>query len=261
MSRWPQRQICWPACLTRTQPPGAPVQSAITLERVVVGWLAEAVGCKGFTGSLTGGGSPANLMALAMARESRLPANEHGARPGTVYASEQAHMSIPKAVALLGLGHDNLRLIPCDDEFRMRTDELRKAIASDVAAGLTPIAIVGSAGTVTTGSIDPLQELAANRAYLSEHGFTSMAPTAHWRRSPQPEKFCRAERRRLALTRSAQVAVSTGRLRLPALSRSCRSACGLLRTPATTLSLCWKIPSRASPFLKNRWSCRDASGR
>ncbi len=135
--------------------------SAITLERIVVGWLAELVGCKGFGGSLTGGGSPANLMALAMAREARLPANEHGARPGTIYASEQAHMSIPKAVALLGLGHDNLRLIPCDDEFRMRSDELRKAIGRDVAAGLTPIAIVGSAGTVSTGSIDPLRELAA----------------------------------------------------------------------------------------------------
>ncbi len=135
--------------------------SAATIERTVVGWLAEAVGCTGFSGSLTGGGSPANLMALAMAREARLPANEHGARPGTVYASEQAHMSIPKAVALLGLGRDNLRLIPCDDKFRMRPEELRKAITRDVAAGLTPIAIVGSAGTVATGSIDPLRELAA----------------------------------------------------------------------------------------------------
>ena len=135
--------------------------SAITLERMIVNWVAELVGCKGFSGSLTGGGSPANVMALAMAREARLPANEHGARPGTVYASEQAHMSIPKAVALLGLGHDNLRLISCDDEFRMRSEELRNAISRDVAAGLTPIAIVGSAGTVATGSIDPLRELAA----------------------------------------------------------------------------------------------------
>ena len=61
--------------------------SAVTIERVVVGWLAEAIGCAGFTGSLTGGGSSANLMGLAMAREARMPANESGARPGTIYAS------------------------------------------------------------------------------------------------------------------------------------------------------------------------------
>jgi aromatic-L-amino-acid/L-tryptophan decarboxylase len=134
--------------------------SAVTIERTVVNWLAKAIGCEGYVGSLTGGGSPANLMALAMAREARLPANESGARPGTVYMSEQAHMSIPKAVALLGIGRDNLRLIPCDDEFRMRPEALRQAIQRDIAAGLTPIAIVGSAGTVATGSIDPLSELA-----------------------------------------------------------------------------------------------------
>jgi glutamate/tyrosine decarboxylase-like PLP-dependent enzyme len=134
--------------------------TALTMERVVVGWLAQAIGCDGFTGSLTGGGSVANLMALAMAREAHLPANESGARPGTVYASEQVHMSIPKAVALLGIGRDNLRYIPCDDDFRIRTDLLRTAIQRDVEAGLTPIAIVGSAGTVATGSIDPLVELA-----------------------------------------------------------------------------------------------------
>ncbi len=135
--------------------------SAVTLERTVVGWLAQAVGCEGFGGSLTGGGSAANLMALAMARESRLPANEGGARPGTVYASEQAHMSIPKAVALLGIGRDYLRYIACDDDFRMRPDLLRAALKRDVASGFTPIAIVGSAGTVATGSIDPLAELGA----------------------------------------------------------------------------------------------------
>jgi glutamate/tyrosine decarboxylase-like PLP-dependent enzyme len=100
-------------------------------------------------------------MALAMARESRLPANECGAQPGTVYTSEQAHMSIGKAVALLGIGRDNLRLIPCDENFRMRVDELGKAIAQDVAAGLKPICIVASAGTVATGSIDPLPEVGA----------------------------------------------------------------------------------------------------
>lgn len=136
--------------------------SAATIEQVVVGWLAEAIGCEGFTGTLTGGGSPANLMGLAMAREARVPANDGGVtRRGTVYASEEAHMSIGKAVALLGIGREHLRLIACDDRFRMRTDLLREAIAGDQAEGLTPVALIGTAGTVSTGSIDPLPELAS----------------------------------------------------------------------------------------------------
>jgi len=162
--------------------------SATTLEHTVIGWLAEAIGCPGFAGSLTGGGSPANLMALAMAREARLPANESGARPGTVYASDQVHMSIPKAVALLGIGRENLRLVACDHDFRIRTDDLRRAIARDVAAGLTPIAIVGSAGTVATGSIDPLAELAAiardcGAWFHVDGAYGALAAIA------QPEKF------------------------------------------------------------------------
>ncbi len=52
--------------------------SGVTIERTVVRWLAEAVGCPGFAGTLTGGGSAANLMGLAMAREAKTPANEHG---------------------------------------------------------------------------------------------------------------------------------------------------------------------------------------
>jgi glutamate/tyrosine decarboxylase-like PLP-dependent enzyme len=135
--------------------------AAVTIERVVIDWLAQAMGCTGFMGSLTGGGSTANLMALAMARESRTPANESGVeRPGTVYASEQVHMSIPKAIALLGLGRRYLRLIPCDAQFQIRLDLLEDAIASDVRDGHIPVAIVGTAGTVATGSIDPLRELA-----------------------------------------------------------------------------------------------------
>lgn len=66
--------------------------AGVTIERTVVGWLAEAVGCKGFSGTLTGGGSAANLMGLAMARESRIPANDcgvHNAGAGVIYASEQ----------------------------------------------------------------------------------------------------------------------------------------------------------------------------
>ncbi|MCJ9672048.1 pyridoxal-dependent decarboxylase [Neorhizobium sp. SHOUNA12B] len=134
--------------------------AAVSIERAVIGWLAEAVGCQGFSGSLCGGGSIANLMGLAIAREHILPANEDGARHGVVYASEQVHMSIPKAMALLGLGRKNLRLIPVDAEFRLQTDALKSAIANDRKAGKFPMAIVASVGTVTTGAIDPLVEIA-----------------------------------------------------------------------------------------------------
>ena len=65
-----------------------------------------------------------------------------------VYASEQVHMSIPKAIALLGLGRSNLRAIPVDEDFRLRTDALEAAIASDRKSGKTPVGIVASVGTV-----------------------------------------------------------------------------------------------------------------
>ena len=135
--------------------------AAVAIERTVVGWLAQAVGCGGFAGSLTSGGSAANLMGLAMAREAKAPANEQGAQPGVVYASQEVHMSVPKALALLGLGRANLRLVAVDDHFRMRPDALEAAIADDRRAGRRAIAVVASAGTVTTGAIDPLAEVAA----------------------------------------------------------------------------------------------------
>ncbi len=138
--------------------------AAATLERTVVGWLAQAIGCAGFRGSLTGGGSSANLMGLAMAREAKMPANESGVRgvpQGIVYTSQEVHMSIPKGVALLGIGRKNLRLIPTDQNFRMIPAELEQAIQRDKAEGKIPIAVVASAGAVNTGSIDPLPEIAA----------------------------------------------------------------------------------------------------
>jgi aromatic-L-amino-acid/L-tryptophan decarboxylase len=135
--------------------------SANAIERTVVRWLASAIGCEGFSGSLTLGGSSANLMGLCMARESKAPANQSGVHGGVTYCSTEAHMSTPKAAALLGLGHDAVRLIAIDGAFRMRTDDLRQAIQRDVHAGLKPIAVVASAGTTATGSIDPLREIAA----------------------------------------------------------------------------------------------------
>jgi glutamate/tyrosine decarboxylase-like PLP-dependent enzyme len=135
--------------------------SAVIIEQTVVGWLAEAIGCPGFRGHLTGGGSSANLMGLAMARETKTPANEKGIEPGgVVYASNEVHMSIPKSIALLGIGRENLRLIPTDDSLRMIPAQLEAQILRDKAAGRTPIAVVASAGTVSTGAIDPFPQIA-----------------------------------------------------------------------------------------------------
>jgi len=134
--------------------------AAVTLERQLIGALAASLGCDGYRGSFCGGGSMANLMALAMARETRLPANAAGARPAVVYASSEVHMSIPKAMALLGLGRENLRLIPTDERYRMSLAHLREAICADRAAGRQPLAVVATSGTVNTGSIDPLADIA-----------------------------------------------------------------------------------------------------
>lgn len=135
--------------------------AAVAIEKIVVSWLASAIGCAGYYGSLTGGGSSANLMGLAMARESKLPANLEGCgkRRGVIYASEEVHMSIPKSIALLGIGRDNLRLIPTDESFHMIPEELDRTMLRDHAAGSVPIAVVASAGTVNTGAVDPLAQI------------------------------------------------------------------------------------------------------
>jgi aromatic-L-amino-acid decarboxylase len=140
--------------------------AAVTIERTVAEWLAQAIGCPGFRGYLTGGGSSANLMGLAMAREAKIPGNENGVSSGgVVYASTEVHMSIPKSVALLGIGRDNLRLIETDDSFQMIPEDLDRQIERDQRAGKVPFAIVASAGTVNTGSIDPLSRIAE----IAEH--------------------------------------------------------------------------------------------
>jgi aromatic-L-amino-acid/L-tryptophan decarboxylase len=135
--------------------------AAVMIEKTAVRWLAQAIGCPQFHGHLTGGGSSANLMGMAMAREAAAPANETGYRgKGVVYAADQIHMSIPKSIALLGIGRNNLHLIPTDSSWRMIPHELDRRIVQDKAAGKTPLSVVASAGTVNTGAIDPFRQIA-----------------------------------------------------------------------------------------------------
>ncbi len=142
--------------------------AAIHVEHRVMRWLAEMLGYPASSeGILVSGGSMANFTALAAARRAMTPGNvrEDGlAGPGrprlTVYASDQVHSCVEKAVELLGIGTNQLRKIETDDRFRIRTDALEAAVAADRKAGFLPAIVVGNAGTVNTGAIDPLDSLA-----------------------------------------------------------------------------------------------------
>jgi aromatic-L-amino-acid/L-tryptophan decarboxylase len=142
--------------------------AAIHVETRVVAWLAEMIGYPtSAEGVLVSGGSMANFTAIAAARRATTPGNvrEDGLagpdrpRP-TVYCSDQTHACVDKAVDLLGIGTAQLRKIETDERFRIRVPELRAAIAADRGAGYRPAIVVGNAGTVNTGAIDPLDELA-----------------------------------------------------------------------------------------------------
>ncbi|HEX6886390.1 MAG TPA: aminotransferase class V-fold PLP-dependent enzyme [Planctomycetota bacterium] len=141
-------------------------QSAVAVEEQVLGWLRELFGLpRAGDGILTSGGSVANLLGLAAARHAHAPdAREHGLAGGprlVLYGSEESHSSIDKAVELLGLGRASFRRLPVDAHYRLRLETLEEALAADRARGLVPFAVVGNAGTVNTGAIDPLAELAA----------------------------------------------------------------------------------------------------
>jgi aromatic-L-amino-acid decarboxylase len=108
-------------------------------------------------GLFTTGGSMATFNAIVCARERHLGPE---IRRGVLYTSDQAHHSILKAAKLAGVMPDRVRAIPSDDRYRMRLDALAEAIAADRQAGLTPFAVVSSAGTTNTGAVDPLDQLA-----------------------------------------------------------------------------------------------------
>ncbi|MEK6283456.1 MAG: aminotransferase class V-fold PLP-dependent enzyme [Acidobacteriota bacterium] len=144
--------------------------AATEVERAVVRWLGSLVGfSNNASGVLTSGGSMANFIALFVAHRTKSAAGGSLGRKGlwisgapmTIYASEEIHLSIPKAADLMGVGRDQVRLVPCDERLRMDVGKLRKAIETDLKKGQKPFCVVGSAGTVNTGAVDPLAELAA----------------------------------------------------------------------------------------------------
>jgi len=141
--------------------------SAIHVETQVLNWLKEALGYPAAaSGQITSGCSAANLIGLAVARNAR-PGFDlrrdglHAApRKMVLYASQEIHSSIQKAVELLGLGSDALRRVPTNQSYQVDIQALKSAIVADRRKGYQPFCVVGAAGTANTGALDDLRALA-----------------------------------------------------------------------------------------------------
>jgi len=130
----------------------------VQLEANALDWLREWMDFPAEArGLFTTGGSMATFNAIVCAREKFLGAD---IRRGVLYTSDQAHHSVLKSAKLAGVMPDRVRPIESDAAFRLRIDRLRDRIAVDRRAGLTPFAVVSSAGTTNTGAVDPLDAIA-----------------------------------------------------------------------------------------------------
>jgi len=145
---------------------------ATLIEQKVVDWTLQQIGLpQGSEGIFTSGGTQSNLMAMLLARDSRVAketperlVKHHGlpaeASRWRIFTSALSHFSIQKSCALLGLGYEAVIAVDYDDDYKMDSRQLAQAMAQAVAEGLIPIAVVATAGTTDFGSIDPLAEIA-----------------------------------------------------------------------------------------------------
>jgi len=143
--------------------------AATEIERQTVRWIAEFIGFPSDAGGLlVSGGNMANFVGFLAARAAKagldvrktgLAGRERAKSPLLVYASAETHTWIQKATDLFGLGTDAIRWIPADDHQRMKTAELRRQIELDRKNGGHPFIVVGTAGSVSTGAVDPLPEI------------------------------------------------------------------------------------------------------
>ncbi len=161
--------------------------AATEVEDVVMEWLRQMLGLSpAFTGVIHDSASTATLCALLCAREraTGFAQNRGGLQaegaPLVVYASDQAHSSVPKAALLAGFGADHLRLLATDDAHALRVDLLEASLRDDLAAGRRPCALVAAVGTTGTTALDPLSQMAdlAERHGLWLHVDAALAGTA-----------------------------------------------------------------------------------
>ena len=115
--------------------------------------------CEEAGGLFVSGGSIANLTAMTAARDTKLTEDQRS--NAVVYLSDQTHVSAAKGLHMIGFGKNQIRIIAADEEFRMDMDALKEAVAQDLQAGRKPFAVIASAGTTNTGSVDPMKEIAA----------------------------------------------------------------------------------------------------
>lgn len=148
------------ACAINRYVPMANAAPALAqIEATVIRWFCDLFGYPAEAqGILTSGGSMANFAAVVAARHARL-----GERfgDGVLYATDQVHHSVAKAAKIAGLPADNVRAVPTTPDKRMDPDGLAAEVTHDRAAGRRPFCVVASAGTVNTGIVDPLAEIAA----------------------------------------------------------------------------------------------------
>ena len=141
------------------------------LETRMMAWLGRMIGLPdGFHGVIQDTASGASLCALLTARERATGWRGNEAGLGALgaegvrlaaYVSEEAHSSIEKDAMIAGYGRAGLRRIPAGDDFAMRVDALERAVAEDLAAGVTPACVVATLGTTGVGAVDPLGPIAA----------------------------------------------------------------------------------------------------
>ena len=188
------------------------------VELEVLGWFKDWVGYPPeAAGILVSGGSAANMTALACARESRAGTM---ADDLVAYVSDQTHSSFARAARNLGFRPEQVRVLPVDERYRLRTDLLAAAMDADLAAGRRPLFVSANGGATNTGAVDPLPELAdicrergawfhVDAAY---GGFAVLAEAGR-------EQLAGPRTRRLDHARPAQVALPAVRVRLPARAR------------------------------------------
>ncbi len=157
LAEWLSAVLNQQAMLWRTSP------VSTELESVTTDWLRQAMGLpEPYRGVIYDTASVSTLHALAAAREMVAPEvrlEGQGGRTFTVYCSEHTHSSIDKAVLLLGIGQRQLRKISCDEDLRMNPMALQRALREDRTSGFLPVAVVATAGTTSTATIDPIREI------------------------------------------------------------------------------------------------------